>query len=108
MATQAVWTGRPDEGLTFTEQGLVRAERLTATGRAMLHTDQATALAKMRRVQQTLTAVGTSDEHFAHSTPADDPPFISYYDANMHAGTTGQALAELAAAGTVSPKPPRA
>ncbi|HWR48201.1 MAG TPA: hypothetical protein VN327_11410 [Pseudonocardiaceae bacterium] len=35
-----------------------------------MHTDQARALAKMRRVNETLTAIGTADQHFAHSTPA--------------------------------------
>ena len=96
MAVQATWTGRPDEGLTLAEQALVRADRLTATGRAMLHTYRAVALAKMRRVEETLVAVGTADDHLAHSTPADDPPFMAYYDAAMHAGTAGQALFDLA------------
>jgi hypothetical protein len=27
MATQAIWTGRPDDGLTLTGHGLVRADR---------------------------------------------------------------------------------
>ncbi|MEO7193496.1 MAG: hypothetical protein ABIZ05_01540 [Pseudonocardiaceae bacterium] len=71
---------------------LVRADdRLTATERAMLHTDRARALAAMRRVQETLTALGTADERFAHSTPADDPPFMAFYNPAMHAGNTGQA-----------------
>lgn len=65
----------------------------------MLYTYQASALAKMRRVRETLIAVGTADDHFAHATPANDPPFMAYYDAPMHAGTTGQALADLAPTG---------
>ena len=72
MAKQAIWSGQPDDGLTLAEQALVRADRLTATGRALLHTDRARALAKMRRVQETLTALGAADEHFARSTPAED------------------------------------
>ncbi|MGH3802095.1 MAG: helix-turn-helix domain-containing protein [Pseudonocardiaceae bacterium] len=99
MAAQATWTGRPDEGLTLADHALVRADRLTPTQRAMLHCQRARALAKMRRVRETLIAVGTADDHFAHSTPANDPPFVAYYDAARHASLTGQALADLALAG---------
>lgn len=96
MARQAIWTGRPDEGLTLTEHALVRSDRLTSTERAMLHTARARALAKMRRVRETLMAVGTADDHFAHSNPANDPPFMAYYDTAQHAGDTGHALFDLA------------
>ncbi|MGH3854813.1 MAG: XRE family transcriptional regulator [Pseudonocardiaceae bacterium] len=100
MAVQAIRTGRPDEALTLAELALVRADdRLTATERAMLHTDRGRALATMRRVQETLTAIGTADDHFAHSTPAEDPPFMTFWDAAMHAGNTGQALVDLAILG---------
>jgi hypothetical protein len=100
MAVQAIWTGQPDEGLTLTELALVRADdRLTATEQAMLHTDQAKALAKMRRGNETLRAVGTADDHFAHSTPDNDPPLMAYYNAAFHAGNTGFALFDLAILG---------
>jgi len=69
MARQAIWTGRPDEGLTYAEHALVRADRLTATEQAMLHTARGRALAKMGRVRDTLIAVGTADDHFAHADP---------------------------------------
>ncbi|MGH3831292.1 MAG: XRE family transcriptional regulator, partial [Pseudonocardiaceae bacterium] len=42
---------------------------------------------------------GTADEHFAHSTPANDPPFMAFYHPAMHAGNTGQALLDLAILG---------
>ncbi len=99
MAAQATHTGRPDEGLTLADHALVHADRLTPTMRAMLHTSRASALATMRRVRETLIAVGTADDHFAHSTPANDPPFVAYYDAARHASLTGQALAGLAPTG---------
>ncbi|MGH3998504.1 MAG: XRE family transcriptional regulator, partial [Pseudonocardiaceae bacterium] len=99
MALQAVWTGRPDEGLTLTEHALVRADRLTPTERAMLHTYHGRALAKMRRVRETLIAVGTADDDFAHFAPADDPPFMAYYNTATHAQCTGQALFDLAMLG---------
>jgi hypothetical protein len=99
MALQEIRIGRPDEGLTRAEQALVRADRLTETGQSMLHTTRARALAKMRRVNETLTAIGTAEDHFAHSTPVTDPPFMGYWNAAFLAGNTGQALFELAMLG---------
>ena len=97
MATQAVWSGQPDDGLTLAEQALIRADdRLTATGRAMLHTDRATTLAKMHRIQEALRAIGTADEHFAHSSPANDPPCMVFYTEARHAQISGQPLFDLA------------
>jgi hypothetical protein len=72
---------------------------LTPTVRAMLHTDRARALAKMRRVQETLIAVGTADEHFAHASPDNDPPSMTFYNAARHDQLTGQAFADLAILG---------
>ncbi len=99
MAGQATWTGRPDEGLILAEHALVHADRLTPTQRAMAYTAQGRALATMRRVRETLIAIGTADDHFAHSSPANDPPFVAHWDAAMHAGITGRALADLAPTG---------
>lgn len=96
MARQAIWVGKPDEGLTLTEHALVRSDRLTATERAMLHTARARALAKMGRVRETLIAVGTADDHFAHRNPANDASWMGYYDPAQHAGDTGHALFDLA------------
>jgi hypothetical protein len=96
MSMQAIRTGRPDEGLTLAEHALVRADRLTATERAQLHTDRARALATMARVSETLAAIGTADDHFARATPADDASFMTYYDTVRHAGVTGYALFDLA------------
>lgn len=99
MARQAIWTGQPDEGLTLTEHALVRADRLTATERAMLQTARARALAKMQRVRETLIAVGAADDNFSHSSTGNDPPFMAYYDAAQHEGDTGHALFDLAMLG---------
>lgn len=98
MAKQEIWTGQPDEGLTLAEHALVRPDRLTATVRTLLHTDRARALAKMRRISETLAAVGAADDHFAQSAPADDPPSIYYNDAR-HAQLTGHPLSDLAILG---------
>jgi transcriptional regulator with XRE-family HTH domain len=99
MAHHAIWTGRPDDGLTLAEQGLVRPDRLTSASRSMLHTDRGHALVKMRRVSETLTAIGTADDHFAHFTPDNEPPCVAFYDDARHAQCTGQPLAELAILG---------
>jgi hypothetical protein len=99
MAEHAVWTGQPDDGLTLAEHALVRPDRITATGRALLHNDRARALAKMRRISETLAAVGTADEHFAHANPADDPPCMAFYNEARHAQLTGRPLLDLAILG---------
>lgn len=99
MARQAIWCGDPDSGLTFTELALVRADRLTATERAMLHTARARALAKLGRIEETAAAVGTADDEFARARPTDDPPWMAYYDAAQHNGDTGHALWDTAVSG---------
>jgi transcriptional regulator with XRE-family HTH domain len=99
MARQAIWCGNPDGGLTYAELALVRADRLTWTEQAMLHTARARALAKLGRAKETLAAVGQADEAFANSHPRDDPPWMAYYDTAQHQGDTGHALFDLAVQG---------
>lgn len=99
MARQSIWCGQPDDGLTYTELALVRADRLTATERAMLHTARARALAKLGRIEDTAAAVGAADEAFADSQPGEDPPWMAYYDRAQHAGDTGHALWDTAVKG---------
>ncbi|MGH3754010.1 MAG: XRE family transcriptional regulator [Pseudonocardiaceae bacterium] len=96
MALLEIRAGRPDEGLTLVEHGLVRADRLPATQLSMLHTTRGRALARMRRVNETRTAIGTAEDHFARSTPANDPPLLANWNAAFLAGNTGQALFDLA------------
>jgi len=100
LAKQEIRTGQPDEGLTRAELALVRADRITPTQRTLLHTDRARALAKMHRVQETLRAIGTADEHFTHATPDDDPPFLACkYTSARHGQLTGRPLVDLALLG---------
>lgn len=98
-ARQEVWRGNPDAGLTYAELGLVRNDRLTATERSMLHTAAARALARLGRTQDTLRSIGHADENFTASTPAEDPPWMAYYDRAQHLGDTGHALFDLAIRG---------
>jgi hypothetical protein len=99
MARQAIWCGRPDDGLTYVETALVRSDRLTATERAALHTLRARALAKLHRTQETLAAVGAADDAFAHARPNVDPQWMAFYDHAQHHGDTGHALFDLSVAG---------
>ncbi len=99
MAQHAVWTGQPDEGLTLAEHGLVRPDRLTAASRSALHTVRGRALVTMRRVNETLTAIGTADDHFAHVTPDNEPPCMAFYNDARHAQFAGRPLADLAILG---------
>ncbi|GGV26813.1 transcriptional regulator [Kitasatospora herbaricolor] len=96
LARQAIWTGEPDDGLTYAEKGLVRSDRLTATERAMLHTARARAFGKMHNVPETIAAVGAADDAFAARRPQDDPPWMTYYDEAQHNGDTAHALFDLA------------
>lgn len=103
LARQAVWIGRPDDGLTHAEKGLVRADRLTATEQAMLHTARARAFGAMGNARDTTTAVGLADDAFSRARPQDDPPHMAYYDAAQHAGDTAHALFALAVRGRHTP-----
>ncbi|MFE9566958.1 XRE family transcriptional regulator [Streptomyces sp. NPDC006692] len=95
-ARHAVWMGDPDTALTHAEVGIIRSDRLTHTERAMLYIARARAHAKAGDVQATLTAVGEADDAYSHTHPADDPPWMSYYDYAQHQGDTGHALFDLA------------
>jgi len=99
LARQAWWRGDYDTALTHAEQASVRADRLTATQRAIVHSGRAQILAKLGRTQDALTAVGKSDEEFAHHDPRDDPSYNLYYTEAEHYSETGHALADLGDAG---------
>jgi transcriptional regulator with XRE-family HTH domain len=96
LARQAIWTGRPDDGLTYAEKGLVRADRITPTERAMLHTARARAYGKLGAVRDCMAAVGQADDAFAQASLADEPAWMRYYDGAQHSGDTAHALFDLA------------
>ncbi|CAN3982154.1 helix-turn-helix domain-containing protein [Kitasatospora purpeofusca] len=96
---QATWRDDPDAGLTLAELGLARSDRLSPGEQSMLHNARARALAKMGRTQQTLAAIGASDESFSSIVPAAEGPWMAYYDSAQHHGDTGHALFDLALAG---------
>ncbi|MFF4911327.1 XRE family transcriptional regulator [Streptomyces sp. NPDC001260] len=96
LARQAIWVGDPDTGLTYAEKGLVRSDRLTPTIQAMLHSARARAFGKLGDVRGTLAAVGAADDAFSKSNPADDPPWMAYYNEAQHHGDTAHASWDLA------------
>ncbi|WP_371500396.1 hypothetical protein OG871_27860 [Kitasatospora sp. NBC_00374] len=96
---QAIWRGDLDSGLTLAELGLARADRLSPAEQSMLHNARARALAKMGRTQQTLAAIGTSDDAFANIVSVNEGPWMAYYDNAQHHGDSGHALFDLALAG---------
>ncbi|MFE6385258.1 helix-turn-helix domain-containing protein [Nocardiopsis dassonvillei] len=98
-ARQEIWCQRPEEGLTFAELGLVRADRLSAPEQAMLHTARARAYAKLQDTQACLAAIGAADEAFSRTTGVTPPPWMAYYDEAQHHGDTGHALWDLAVVG---------
>jgi hypothetical protein len=95
MAYQASWSGDMDTALAYTESALVRANRLTATERAMLHNSRARDLAKLGEIQDALRAIGTADEEFSHARPTEDPPWMASYTESRHIGFSGNNLWEL-------------
>jgi hypothetical protein len=94
-AEQSSWCGDSDTALTCTESALVRAGRLTATERALLHLSRARDLAKLGETQDALRAIGTADEAFSHARPDEDPPWMASYTAARHTGFAGGVLFEL-------------
>ncbi|MFE4332897.1 helix-turn-helix domain-containing protein [Streptomyces sp. NPDC056831] len=95
-ARQAVWCGHPDVGLTLADNGLVRSDRLTPREQAMLHNARARAWARMGRPQETLTAIGQSDDIFSTAQKGEDVPWMAYYDDAQHHGDTGHAAFDIA------------
>jgi hypothetical protein len=107
LATKArleTWVGQPDRGLTDAHLALVRADRLTATERAMLHSLEARALGRMHRTQEALSAIGRADHAFLSRDVAADPAWMRYYDHAQHAGDVGCALLDLALCHAVDPE----
>lgn len=96
MSRKAVYLGNIDEGLTLLEFAQVRADRLSATARAMLATLRARLLALTERYDEARAEIDQADAHFAERNPATDPPWLCYYDEAEHQGSTGRALIPLA------------
>jgi hypothetical protein len=91
MARQSVYLGDLDEALSLIEFAQVRADRLTATGRAMVWTVRARLMSILGRHREAADDVARADEHFAQQDPDVDPPWLTYYDDAEHQGSTARA-----------------
>ncbi|WP_189060743.1 XRE family transcriptional regulator [Longimycelium tulufanense] len=97
MARMAAHVGQLDEALSLIDFAGVRADRLTATTRAMVCAVRAQILARTARNRAAYAEVERADEHFADAHPPLDPPWLCYYDRAEHLGSTGRALTPAAA-----------
>ena len=70
--------------------------RVTPTVRAMLHTREAWAYAKLQRPSAFLRAADKAYAAFSESNPTEDPYWVRYFDEAEIAGTLGGRLLELA------------
>lgn len=98
LARQAVYLGDTDEALSLIEFAQVRADRLSATGRAMVWTVHARLLALLGRHDEACAEVERADSYFADRAPDEDPPWLAYYDRAEHQGSTARALVPAAMA----------
>ncbi|WP_051407548.1 hypothetical protein [Nocardia sp. CNY236] len=92
MARKTAYVGNSDGALSLIELAQVRADRLTATTRAMLAALRAQFLSALGRTDDALSEVARADEHFAARNPAEDSAWMCYYDHAEHLGSTGKAL----------------
>lgn len=99
MARQAIYVGRPDDGLSLIELAQVRQDRQTPTVRAMLSVVRARTLAKVNRGEECYGAVIAAEDHFSNQNTSDDPPWITYFNAADLAGDGGHALLDVALVG---------
>jgi hypothetical protein len=100
MARKAAYLGELDAALELIEFAQVRADRLTATAQAMLWTIRARLLALIGSYAEARADIDRADTHFAECDPKEDPPWLCYYDAAEHQGSTGKALVPIAQAQT--------
>ncbi|MGW5721414.1 helix-turn-helix domain-containing protein [Amycolatopsis sp. NPDC003865] len=98
MARQAIYLGNLDDALSLIEFAQVRADRLSATARAMIGVVRARLLAILGRHDEARAEVERADMHFVGRQAATDPPWLVYYDEAEHAGSSARALTPLAMA----------
>ena len=96
MARKAAYVSELDDALSLVEFAQVRADRLTATARAMLWAIRARLLALIGRHAEARDDVDRADSYFNDRDPTVEPPWLCYYDAAEHQGSTGKALIPIA------------
>jgi len=97
MARQILYIGEPGDALELIRLADDGAKgHATPTVRAMLHTREAWAYAKLGRIQAFRRATGKAEDALSQAKPADDPYWIRYFDEAELAGVTGGRFLELA------------
>jgi hypothetical protein len=97
MARQLLYLGHIGDALELIRVAQDRSASIaTPTIRAMLHSREAWSYAKQGRISAFRHATAKAEDALAAATPADDPHWISYFDAAELAGTSGGRLLELA------------
>ena len=95
VARQHFGRGELDDAQSAVEFALVRDDRLSATACAAIGVVRAQVLAALGRFDDARAAVERADAQFACREPEPEPPWLSYYDAAEHAGSTAKALVPL-------------
>jgi len=97
MARQLLCLGRPDDALELVRLAQDIAHGYaTPTVQAMLYTREAWAYAQRGRISAFWRATSKAEEALTGAKQAEDPYWISYFDAAELAGTTGGRLLDLA------------
>ncbi len=97
MARQLLYLGHVNDALELVRVAQdSSAGAATPTVRAMLYSREAWGYAKQGRIAAFHRATARAEDALADATPADDPHWISYFDAAELAGTTGGRLLDLA------------
>ncbi len=97
MARQLLYLGHVSDALELIRVAQDSSAHVaTPTIRAMLHTREAWGYAKQGRISAFRRATAKAEDALADAGPADDPHWITYFDAAELAGTTGGRLLDLA------------
>ncbi|PPK63346.1 helix-turn-helix transcriptional regulator [Actinokineospora auranticolor] len=98
LANLSVHLDRKDDALSFAEEALVRADRLSPKVGAMIHTRHARALGLVgaSRAADCRTAVAKAEDLFATSTPDNEPTWLAHYGQAHLDRDAGRALFFLA------------
>ncbi|MBM7774272.1 transcriptional regulator with XRE-family HTH domain [Actinokineospora baliensis] len=98
LANLSVHLGREDDALSFAEEALVRADRLTPMVGAVVHTRHARALGLLggARSVDCRSAVARAEDLFAAAAPGDEPAWLAYYDQAHLERDAGRAMVYLA------------
>jgi hypothetical protein len=88
--------GDVDSALSAIELAQVRSDRIAGSAQAMLAAMRARYLARLGQGAEAIDAAHHADELFHGREPANDPPYLAYYDLAEHNGSVARALIPVA------------